>query len=306
MTWNHSDPLRRKGPPHIWGLPAATAVEARGFTLVELLVVIAIISILASLLLPALAMVKMRAKTASCLANFKQLQLAWTLYSSDYGDFLAPNSDFGNEGKDPDNPAWVADKMTFATDPVSMEENTNTAYLVGPQYMQFGSLGPYTKSAKIYHCPADRSEVLGDERVRSISMNSWVGFDTRDWMQPSSGPRYKLNFRMGDLVDPPPSRTWVFIDEREDSINDGWFAVDMVDQGPNAMWIDVPATRHDLGAVLSFADGHCEYKAWLDPGLDPPMIMGTAIASPVACPNSRDVTWLQARTTGTQASSSQK
>ena len=30
-----------------------------------------------------------------------------------------------------------------------------------------------------------------------------------------------------DMVDPGPSSTWVFLDEREDSINDGYFVVDM-------------------------------------------------------------------------------
>lgn len=64
-----------------------------GFTLVELLVVVAIICLLMSLSLPALNQAHRQAEQVHCLANQRQLMLAWLLYAPDHDDKLCtPNT----------------------------------------------------------------------------------------------------------------------------------------------------------------------------------------------------------------------
>ncbi len=252
-----------------------------GFTLIELLVVIAIIAILASLLLSALAKAKTKAHGIQCLSNLKQFGFAWTMYNGDNGDRVPPNSGLGAKN------TWVQGWLDLWKPADKNPANTNTLYLTQ------SLLAPYLCSAlDIWRCPDDRSGL-----VRSVSMNCWLNGDTNVDQFNGLPAVYKIIRRASDMTAPAPSQTFVFVDERADSINDGFFVVVMGLKGSSARLVNYPASYHSGAGNLAFADGHGESHRWRDPRTNPPMTPGVHLP-PTASPNNSDLAWLQDHSTG--------
>jgi prepilin-type N-terminal cleavage/methylation domain-containing protein/prepilin-type processing-associated H-X9-DG protein len=284
---------------------------SKGFTLIELLIVIAIIAILAAMLLPVLRSAQLKAQRVYCMNNMRQLGYAWFMYPDDFHGKLVPNVSTSS-GAWAYAPSWdgVANNVGNTASPTSTI--TNGPDLVAENQ---GLLGSYlSRNYTVFKCPGDRVPSPYGQRARSYSMNSmmngWSGPNNYKYLNgnttdnsgnssTASGPRgnqayYRLYQTMTQIIDPKPVNAWVLIDEHGDSINDGFFWVQM----GTTMWGDRPSSYHGESSSLTFADGHAEIRVWTDPYVRDAAVYGNGSDgdnySQVAV--GPDCAWLQSHT----------
>lgn len=209
------------------------------------MVVVATIAILAALLLPAVSSAKEKANRVRCLANHKQLSLAWCLYKDENCGRLVLDDPWGESDN---KPSWVYGYMNVPA------QATNVALI------QRGLLYPYVPNVGAYRCPTDQSI-----DVRSYAMQEQLAccFDGNPYDSNAAENIFghPPMYNEGQMTKLAPSLTMVFVDEAPPNINDGFFFVAAA--GP--MWSDAPASWHSRGCNFSFGDGHAEYWHWTDP-----------------------------------------
>ncbi|MBL9139178.1 MAG: hypothetical protein JNK85_25140 [Verrucomicrobiales bacterium] len=180
------------------------------------------------------------AQAVQCVQHLRQLHLGWQIYVDEHGGVLPGNAATGTGG------VWRGVVDSWAGES-SAPYDDDTRRLEDGQLWRSGAL----TSANVFRCPADRSRPVSGRglRTRSYSLNGNLGGRTNE-------VQTRVGFQ-GEIVQ--PSAVMAFIDEHEESIDDGHF---LVWAAPDDRWVNLPADRHGGLGVWSAVDGHIEKRRW--------------------------------------------
>ncbi len=236
----------------------------RAFTLIELLVVIAIIAILAAILFPVFACVRLGARRITCLSNMKQLGLGTMMYVQDY-DETYPQSVSNINGQ------WLTNFWHMT--PPDWSSLTTHPAVIGSQFVWANSTQPYVKNYQILRCPSAAEVRSGIARftystalkppiATSYTFNGLLNsYSQAGVASVSSLPmvwegRGKAAMLGGTLQNPlltcaNPAQPCTYVAQGGSGVNGGTGGAFGID---GSIWI------HNNGANFLMADGHAKWR----------------------------------------------
>jgi prepilin-type N-terminal cleavage/methylation domain-containing protein/prepilin-type processing-associated H-X9-DG protein len=225
----------------------------RAFTLIEVLVVVAIVAILITLLLPALASSKEKARRTACANNLRQLAIGSLMYSHD-----DPNGTLANTESDSDDnqnwlyPAYISSLQSFTC--------PSTRNVVRPESRIATESGDYLEDLAHYAHGKDRNgssyEVYGfmnfNGTSRTVLTSNGVTREVQGTRKTSTAVEtYAHEFNAFGLKGtvPGPTAIWILLDGDDSAGN---FPTDLSNHGAD-------------GLNVAFCDGHVQWikrKDW--------------------------------------------
>jgi len=199
------------------------------FTLIELLVVVAIIAVLISILLPALQTAREQARSAACLANERQMGLAWLMYGQDWDAIISSSH--------PVSGTAVSGGWCYAV------------YLYNKRTDRCASnLAPFSWSM-ITYLPAETRDSWTNYAYNEKLGREYNG--TWWWYKPESLQKGRLSM----------DKIAVLADGASSLVGAVWYSKPTVtmanEENDIGQW-------HNLGPNVLFADGHAEWRLWND------------------------------------------
>ena len=224
-----------------------------GFTLIELLVVIAIISLLMAILMPALNRVRDMGRRVSCMSNMRQVGIALHLYTDQYEKLPPkrhPCSDFNKPGA-----------------------ALNVLNAIVP-FLKAGKRA--TMSPKNYNCPSLRPNPEPQYAPTEYSSTSYSANTVPLSRKLTDIPRpaaiivlqeaWSLSHQLWNQPE-PVNRTEAALEGRIPNTYHEWHMWANKSIHPSFTSIEMRehlCNVHDDGGNLIMADGHAEYKKYVD------------------------------------------
>jgi prepilin-type N-terminal cleavage/methylation domain-containing protein/prepilin-type processing-associated H-X9-DG protein len=221
----------------------------RAFTLIELLVVISIIALLISILLPALQGARESARSATCLSNLRQVNLATASFASDH-EGVYPMA-LATETGDQANPLGIPE-----SGPWGEAGNADAPHhRLTPKYLS---------AEDVFTCPSDPEPGAfnwwalgpeGDEFESASYGMSEQGMSGRGSRDRGSGPSYDVfMYTKSIIIDDPEN--WGWASDCYLAPN-GWRWAGGELNGPGNYWGQPRLSWSHSGARnFAFGDGH--------------------------------------------------
>jgi prepilin-type processing-associated H-X9-DG protein len=231
-----------------------------------------------------------------CASNHRDLITAWTGYAGENealcNNFTIPDIEasittgaFAN---------WANNIMTWGVSGTPGQSVTNL------DWARRSSLAPFALDpVRMCKCPADKFLSSAQRqrgwkmRLRSVAMNGFVGrvdalsTSDRSWAYGA----FRQFLKLSQI--PDPAKTWVFLDEHPDTVNDGFFVISY----DATAWGSYPGALHDGSATFSFADGHVELRKWRSSTARIPVrLSNPAPSMPFDSPGRQDFEWYKQNT----------